>query len=176
MKILKRIGIGIVALIVLLLVVALFVPREYTVSVSETINRPQKEVFDYIKIIKNQEVYSVWLLEDPKSKKDYIGTDGTVGFVAKWNSTNDNVGEGEQEITNITAERIDIALRFKRPFESNQKAATMAKAINENQTLVTAEFYGHDPYPLNLMSLIGKNIISKAQTQNLKNLKNILEK
>ena len=47
------------------------------------------------------------------------GTDGTPGFVSAWNSTSNEVGEGEQEIKKITeGERVDTELRFKRPFET----------------------------------------------------------
>jgi len=178
MKIIKKILIGVLGLIILLLVIALFIPKTYTVSVSETINKPKQEVFDYIKLIKNQEKYSVWVMQDPNVALTYTGTDGTVGFIAAWNSTDNNVGEGEQQISKITdGERIDVDLRFKRPFEGEQKAATFVKAISANQTIVTNEFYGNAPYPFNLLSVcLGKGFIKDAQTQNLKNLKALLEK
>jgi len=175
MKIVKIILIVLVSIIALPLIIALFIPKEYTVSNTETINKPANEVFDYIKIIKNQEQYSVWVQQDPASVS-YVGTDGTVGFIAKWDSKNENVGAGEQEITKITNERYDVDLRFKRPFEDQAKAATFVKAISPNQTLVTTEFYGKGKWPMNLMSLIGKKILHDAQAQNLKNLKTILEK
>jgi hypothetical protein len=175
MKILKKIFIGLLVLIVVLLVVALFLPKTYTVSVATTINKPKQEVFDYVKLIKNQEKYSVWVLEDPNTKPIYKGVDGTVGFVSAWNS--EITGVGEQEITKIIdGERIDVDLRFKKPMESNQKAATILKEMGANQTQVISEFYGSDPYPFNLLSFIGKNMITDAETKNLKNLKDILEK
>jgi hypothetical protein len=129
MKVLKKIGIGIIGLIVILLIAAIFIPKDYTVKVSTTINKPRKEVFDYVKLVKNQEYYSVWVMADPNVVLKYTGTDGTVGFKAGWNSENGDVGEGEQEITKISEERIDVDLRFKRPFESNQKAATFMDMI-----------------------------------------------
>jgi hypothetical protein len=175
MKILKKIFIGFLVLIVVLLVVALFLPKTYTISVATTINKPKQEVFDYVKLIKNQEKYSVWVMEDPNLKPKYTGTDGAVGFISSWES--EIVGVGEQQITKIIdGERIDVDLRFKKPMEGNQKAATILKQINPNQTKVISEFYGNDPYPFNLLSIIGKNIITDAETKNLKNLKNILEK
>lgn len=176
MKIVKKIIIGILAFIVLLLVVALFVPNDYTVSVSTVINKPKSEVFDYVKNIKNQEKYSIWMMEDPNIVMKYEGTDGTVGFKASWNSKDDNVGEGSQQITAVSDERIDVDLHFERPMKGDDKAATIVEAISENQTKVTSEFYGHSTYPINLMSLIGKKIITDAQTENLANLKKILEK
>lgn len=175
MRIIKRIVFGILAFIALLLVVALFIPNDYTVSVSNTINKPQSEVFDYVKQIKNQEKYSIWVMQDPNVVLNYQGTDGTVGFKASWNSTDDNVGEGSQQITAISDERIDVDLHFERPMKGDNKAATIVEAVSENQTKVTSEFYGHSAYPMNLMSIIGKKFITDAQTQNLANLKKILE-
>lgn len=175
MRIVKKIVFGLLALIMLLLIVALFIPKDYTVSVSTTINQPKAVVFDYVKLIKNQEEYSVWVMQDPNVVMKYTGTDGTVGFRAAWNSKDDNVGEGSQQIVKITDDRIDVDLHFERPMKGDAKAATFVEEVSGNQTKVTNEFYGHSDYPMNLMSLIGKKFITDAQTQNLANLKKILE-
>jgi len=81
MKIAKRILLGILGIIVLLLVVALFVKKEYAVEREIAINKPKQEVFDYVKFLKNQDNFSVWAQTDPNMKKDFRGTDGTVGVV-----------------------------------------------------------------------------------------------
>lgn len=176
MRILKNILLGIVGFVALLLIVAIFVPIKYIVSVTETINRPQQEVFDYIKILDNQKEYSVWVLADPELKPEIIGQDGTIGAIQKWNSKIDDVGEGEQEITSLSPNRIDVDLRFKRPFEGKAKASNILKAITENQTEVTAEFYGDEAYPFNLMFyLFGRKMIADSERQNLQNIKKILE-
>ena len=52
MKILKRILIAIVLLIAMALITALFVKKDYAVEREIVINKPQKEVFDYIKFVK----------------------------------------------------------------------------------------------------------------------------
>ncbi|WP_140484800.1 SRPBCC family protein [Flavobacterium sp. GSA192] len=175
MRIIKKIVFGILAFIVLLLIVALFIPKDYTVSVSTIINQPKAVVFDYVKLIKNQEEYSVWVMQDPNVVMTYTGVDGTQGFKAAWNSKDDNVGEGSQQIAKITDDRIDVDLHFERPMKGDDKAAIIVEAVSENQTKVTNEFYGHAAYPMNLMSIIGKKFITDAQTQNLANLKKILE-
>lgn len=176
MKILKNIFIGFIGLVALLLLIAIFVPKKYTVSVTETINRPKQDVFDYIKILDNQREYSVWVLADPNLKPEIIGQDGTIGAIQKWNSKIDDVGEGEQEITSLSPNRIDVDLRFKRPFEGKAKASNFLKAISENQTEITAEFYSDEPYPFNLMFyLFGRKMIAESERQNLQNIKKILE-
>jgi hypothetical protein len=175
MKILKKILLGIVSFIVLLLIIALFIPNDYTVSVSTTINKPQQVVFDYVKLVKNQENYSIWVMQDPNVNMIYQGVDGTAGFMATWDSKKDDVGAGSQKITAISVDRIDIDLHFERPMKGDNKASTFLEAISSNQTKITTEFYGNSSYPMNLMNFIGENIIKDAETQNLANLKKILE-
>lgn len=176
MKTLKIIGIAIVGFIVLMLIVAFFVPNDYTVSVSTTINKPKQVVFDYVKLVRNQEHYSIWVMQDPNVKMDYQGVDGTPGFKASWNSKDDNVGEGSQQITAISEDRIDVDLHFVRPMAGEAKASTLLESVSENQTKITAEFYGHSSYPMNLMNFMGEKFITDAENQNLANLKKILEK
>ena len=177
MKIVKRILIVVLCVIALPFIIALFVPKSYTVNVSETINQPKQIVYDYVRILDHQKEYSIWVMEDPDLNPEIIGTDGSIGAIQKWNSKMDNVGEGEQEITALTPERMDVDLRFKRPFEGTAKAANIFKAVSENQTQITSEFYSNDPYPFNLPSyLFGRKMIYEAQTKNLQNLKRILEK
>ncbi|QKJ62532.1 SRPBCC family protein [Flavobacterium sp. M31R6] len=176
MKILKFIGLGMISLIVLLLIIALFIPNDYTVSVSTTINKPKQVVFDYVKLVKNQENYSIWVMQDPDVNMDYQGMDGTVGFKASWDSKDDNVGAGSQQITAVSEDRIDVDLHFERPMKGDDKASTLLESISANETKVTAEFYGHSSYPMNLMNFVGGKIIKDAETQNLANLKKILEK
>jgi hypothetical protein len=176
MKILKIVLIVIVCLIAIPFIAAIFVPRSYTVSVTETINRPRQEVHDFVRLLDNQRKYSVWIMADPALVPEITGTDGSVGAIQKWNSKLDNVGEGEQEITAITPERIDVTIRFKRPFESTAKAANIFKSVSENQTQVTSEFYSNNSYPMNLPSyLFGRKILQDAELKNLQNIKRILE-
>lgn len=176
MKIVKIILISIITISALLLIVALFLPKDYTVSQSIIIERPQAEVFEYVKLIDNQKYYSIWVMEDPNSLMTTKGVDGTIGYISAWDSQNKNVGKGEQEIIKISNERIDVDLRFVRPFKSEAKASTTCKAEDATHTLVTNEFYGNSPYPMNLMTLFMKGMLGNAMKQNLTNLKTILEK
>jgi hypothetical protein len=176
MKILKYVGFALLIIIALPFIVALFIPKSYTVSVSETINKPQQAVYNYVRMLDNQKNYSIWVMQDPSLNPEIIGTDGTVGAIQKWNSKLDDVGEGEQEITSLSPERMDVDLRFKRPFKGTAKAANIFTAISENQTLVTSEFYSNDRYPFNLPSyLFGRKMMRESQVKNLENLKHILE-
>lgn len=178
MKIVKKILLGIIGIIVLLLIIALFVKKEYGVEREITINKPKQEVFDYLKMLKNQDNFSVWAKRDPNMKKEYRGTDGTVGFVSAWDSENKHVGKGEQEIKNITeGERLDFELRFLKPFEATDNAFMTTEALSDNQTKVKWGFNGKMAYPMNLMLLFMNmdEMLGKDLQEGLNNLKAILE-
>lgn len=179
MRILKKILIALAIIIAIPLIVALFVKKDYAVEKEIVINAPKAEVFEYIKFLKNQDNYSKWNKIDPNMKKTYTGTDGTVGFISAWESKNENVGVGEQEILKITeGERIDTKLRFKVPFEAQDDAYMITEDAENNQTKVKWGFKGAFPYPMNLMGLflnMDKEIGSDLET-GLNNLKTILEK
>ncbi len=179
MKNLKKIFTVIAIIIAIPLVVALFVKKDYVVEREIIINKPKAEVFEYIKFLRNQDNYSKWNMMDPDMKKTYQGTDGTIGFISAWESKMENVGAGEQEIVNmIDGERIDMKLRFKVPFESQNDAYMITEDMSNNQTKVKWGFKGAFPYPFNLMGLFMdmEKAVGGDLEVGLQNLKNLLEK
>ena len=154
MKALKIIG-GVVLVIVAGLTVASFVsPTKYAVSRAVVVNKPKTEVFDYLKLLKNQDDFSVWATMDPDMKKEFMGTDGTVGFISAWDSEKEDVGKGEQEIKKIQeGQRIDYELRFKEPFEATDNAFISTEEVAEG-TKVVWGFDGEMARPMNLMLLM----------------------
>src|ERR1700712_4610257 len=116
MRIFKAILVAVIIIIAVPLIMALFVRKDYTVEREITVNKPVEEVFNYVKYLKNQDNYNKWVMVDPGMKKQYKGTDGTVGFVYSWDSNKD-AGKGEQEILKIVeGNRIDSEVRFEKPF------------------------------------------------------------
>ncbi|MGL4597156.1 MAG: SRPBCC family protein, partial [Bacteroidia bacterium] len=147
MQILLIILFSILGLVALVLVLALFLKKEYAVERSIAIRKPKAVVFDYIKHLKNQDNFSKWGKMDPNMKKEFTGVDGTVGFVSSWNSTDKNVGVGEQEIKKIVPnERIDYQLRFIKPFKSVSDAYMMTEQASEGETTVKWGFAGKMNY------------------------------
>lgn len=178
MKLLKKIILVIVAIILIFLVIALFVDRNYSVERNVIINKPIAEVFDYVRYLKNQDNFSKWAMMDPEMQKWYRGTDGQPGFVSAWKSEKKNVGAGEQEILRIEeGKQIDYELRFLEPFESTQQAYITTTAIDSMQTRVAWGFNGHMAYPSNLMLLFMdfEEIVGDDFQTGLDKLKNELE-
>lgn len=179
MKIAKKIVLGILGVILLLLVIGIFIKKDYSAEREVVINKPLAEVFTYVKFLKNQNNYSVWSLRDPNAQMEYQGEDGTVGFVSCWHSKDKHVGVGEQEIKGMTpSQRIDYELRFKEPMESTGYAYMSTDSIAPNQTRVKWGFNGKMCYPMNLMLPVmnmDKMLGDDLQT-GLDNLKMVLEK
>ena len=179
MKTLKRILAFLAILIALVLIIALFVKKDYAVERQISINKPKAEVFNYIRFLKNQRHYSVWAQKDPNMEMVYKGTDGTVGFVAAWRSNDDEVGTGQQEIIKITdGERIDLKLKFKVPFEAEDDAYFTTEPLSGGETNVKWGFKGKFNYPMNIMGLFFNmdKMVGGDLEKGLKNLKVELEK
>jgi hypothetical protein len=172
--------IGIIAgIIVLLLVIALFLKKEYHVSREIVINRPAQQVFEFIKFLKNQDNYSVWNQLDPAMKKTYSGTDGTVGFKYAWDSTNKQAGKGEQSIKSIKeGEKIEMDLHFIKPFEGKALAYMTTTPVTTGQSNVKWGLDSKMNYPMNIMMLFMNmdKMLGKDLALGLENLKVIMEK
>lgn len=166
-------------IILLLLIIALFIKKEYTIEQAVVINKPKAFVYDYLRLLRNHNNFVKWSMIDPNMKKEYTGTDGTVGFVSAWDSTNKQVGKGEQEVIKMAeGEKIDYELRFIRPFEGISYASIATVAVGEQQTRVIWVFNGKMKYPTNLMLLFMnlEKMLAKDLDEGLVTLKNILEK
>ncbi len=167
----------IAAIIALPFVLALFTKKSYSLKREIVIKQPVNVVFDYLKHIKNQDEYSKWVQTDPNMKKEYRGTDGTVGFVYGWNG-NKQAGEGEQEIKGIDEnKRLDLEVRFVRPFAAVARTPFITEAISENETKVT---WGTDSamnYPMNIFLLFMNmdKLLGKDLEFSLQQLKERLE-
>lgn len=162
--------------IALVLIIGLFTKKGYAISRTIVINRPIDEVFYYLRHIKNQDYFSKWVMTDPNMKKTFTGTDGTVGFIYAWEG-NKKAGMGEQEITSIEEnQRLDLEVRFKKPFEATANTPFVTEAITANETRVTWGASSGMKYPMNIFLLIGieKNL-EKDIDISLGNLKRILE-
>ena len=180
MKFLKKIFVLLITLVGFVLIIALFVKKDYNVSRSIEINRVTSEVFDYISYLKNQESFAVWQSKDPNVKTSYTGEDGTEGAIYKWDSNVEDVGAGELEIMKIDKnERIEFELRFTRPMEMTGQAFFTTEELDspEGKTKLTWSIEGSTPWPWNIFFLFRdmENELGPELEQGLDNLKKILE-
>jgi len=175
--ILEGILIVIGTLVALFLILAAIMPKKYSISSQIIIHRPQNEVFNFVKLIGNQDKYSKWVMADPNVKIETEGVDGTVGFKSAWASELKNVGVGEQEIIGINnGVGYDAEIRFVKPFEGVSHAHITTEAVSANETKFVTTFSTKTPFPMNVMVPMIKQMLQKDLDENSKNLKNVLEK
>ncbi len=143
---------------------------------SVEIRRDSEQVFNYLRITTNQDKFSVWNMGDSGKKTTAKGTDGTVGFVYRWDSQVKSVGAGEQEITAIEEGRsITYDLRFERPMKNTAVAKFEVTPTGSGTTQVTWSFDSPSKFPMSLFTPIFKNMLGKDMIKGLTNLKAILE-
>lgn len=175
MSILLAILLFLAILIGFLLFLALVIKKEYSIERDIIINKSKQEVFDYLKIMRNQEKYNVWVLKDPNVKLVYTGIDGTEGFICTWEG-NKEAGKGEQEFKKVEdGNSLNIELRFEKPFKNVAQTYIFTKSVGQNQTNLKWQMVGKNQFPLNLMNIIIDGLLGKDLFKNLENVKRILE-
>jgi len=176
MNILTIVISAIAGIIALLLIFGLFMRRGHYVKTEVIINAPRQKVFDYVKLLKNQDEFNKGAMEDTNRKKEFTGTDGTVGYIYAW-SGNKDAGEGEKEITGLVeGKRIEMEIRFVKPMVTSAKIIMETEALPNDQTKVTWSNAGTLKYPINILIPMMEKHVVKDMDASLLTLKNILEK
>lgn len=176
MTIIITILLVVTGIVALLLLIALFMKKEHYVKREIIIHAPRQKVFDYIKLLKNQDEFNKHAMAAYDRKKEFKGTDGTVGYIYAW-SGDKNAGEGEKEIKNIIEGRgIETEIRFVKPMRATASIIMDTESLSDNQTKVIWSNAGTLKYPINIMIPMMEKHVSKDVDISLLTLKNILEK
>jgi effector-binding domain-containing protein len=113
MKTLKKILIGIVGLLVLLVIVSFFLPSKVRVERSLVINAAPEVVFNQVNNLKNWEQWSAWDKIDTTMSKKYEGPEMGTNAKFSWDSKNKKVMKGSMTIKNsLPNDSISIELVF----------------------------------------------------------------
>jgi effector-binding domain-containing protein len=98
MAAIKKIALVLAGLVVVLVVVAFFLPAKAHVERQTLIQAPKATVFTLVNGYKNFNKWSPWHDLDPNTQYTYSGPAQGVGTKMSWTSQNPNVGSGSQEI------------------------------------------------------------------------------
>ena len=176
MNIIITILLVLAGIIALLLIIALFIKKDHYVRREIVINAPRQKVFDFIKLLKNQDRFNKHAMAGSDRDREYRGTDGTVGFVYAWKG-NKKAGEGEKEIMNIIeGEKVEFEIRFIKPMVASSRIIMETESLPDNQTKVSWSNSGRLNYPLNIMVPMMEKMLPKDMDESLGTLKGILEK
>ena len=150
--------------------------KEMIIEKSINIHVPSQDVYDFLKITRNQETFSVWNMNDLAKETSSTGIDGTEGFTYSWDSKIKSVGAGSQTITKLVdGQRIEYALRFEKPMKNTGVSSFIIESLANNQSSVTWEFKGPTKFPMSLFTGLFKKMLGKDIQKSLENLKAKLE-
>jgi hypothetical protein len=142
---LKKILIGVVVVIGILLVVIVTRPAEYSIERSTTIATPAAVPFGLVNDFHAWESWSPWEKRDPDMKRTYQGPESGEGARYSWTG-NDDVGKGRMTIVSSRpSEAIDIELEFIEPFASTSKTA-FRFVETDGSTTVTWSMSGENDF------------------------------
>jgi uncharacterized protein YndB with AHSA1/START domain len=116
---LKKIAIGALAIIAVILVMATMQPDSFAVTRSVTISAPPEKIVPLVADFRNWSRWSPWEKLDPNMQRTFGGAHSGKGAVYHWQGNND-VGSGRMEVTDLAApDKVVIKLDFLKPFESH---------------------------------------------------------
>ena len=110
MKILLKVGIGLAVLVLLLVVVAFFLPRRYLVQRSLHIQATAETVYGYTGDLRRWKEWGVWYERDPKMKIEYSEKTDAVGGWTAWES------QGQKGKMTLTTLRLPSQVGYRLEF------------------------------------------------------------
>jgi hypothetical protein len=162
-------------ILIIPMILALFMRKKHYVRRDIIIHASRQKVFDYIKLLKNQDTFNENAMAGSDRKKEFKGTDGTVGCIYAWSGGRE-AGVGEKEIMNIVeGERIETEIRFVKPMVVSATVIMETESLPGDETKVYWSNAGTLRYPLNLMIPMMEKSVAKGMDSSLLNLKKILE-
>lgn len=175
----KRIFLLLATLLIILLIWAAFIPGDCQYEKSISINAPVEKVWQNTNTLKAMDQWSPWNDLDPGMKKEWMGTTGQHGEKVCWDSKNKQAGKGCQELEKVdeAGKRIDTAIKFLTPYESEANAYVTV-VPEGNGSKATWGFTSEIPYPFTLMKLFMnmEDAVGKDYQKGLSRLKTLSEK
>jgi hypothetical protein len=174
---LKKIALGIVVLVLIVLGLAAMQPDSFRVQRTIAIKASPEKIQPLISDFRNWTSWSPWEKLDPAMKRTFSGAPKDVGAVYAWEG-DDKVGAGRMEITSLTQPtNVGIKLDFLRPFESHC-VTDFTLAGSGDTTTVTWTMSGPSDFMTKLMGLAVSmdKMIGKDFEAGLASMKAVAEK
>jgi len=119
---LKKISMGLILVVVVILGLALTQPDSFKVQRSASIKAPPEKIMGYLNDFHQWTAWSPWEKKDPNMQRTFDGAASGKGAVYAWNG-NGEVGQGRMEIIeNAAPTQLAIKLDFIKPFASSNRA------------------------------------------------------
>jgi uncharacterized protein YndB with AHSA1/START domain len=172
----KKIGLALLAVIILFMGYVAIQPSDYTISREVSINAPAEKIFPYLNNQKLAEKWGPWLEVDPGAKMNYSGPDAGVGARAGWDSSG-QLGTGSATIVeSVPNERVGIRLEYVKPMNMTQDSLYLLNSSG-NQSTVTWRVTGKNNFIGRLMCVFMDmdKVVGGMFEKGLSNLKKRVE-
>jgi hypothetical protein len=148
----KKILLGLAAVIAIILIAAATRPADFRVERSATLAVPAPALFAHVNDHRKFNVWNPFMQLDPNVKNTYSGPDAGVGAVCSWDGNSD-IGAGSCTITESKpGELVRCRMDWKRPMEGVATVDFTFKPQGD-KTVVTWAMYGKNNYLGKLVSL-----------------------
>lgn len=142
MKVVKGLVMALLTIFIILLVVALFAPKDFSMKRSIVLEATPEQIYPLISDFQKFQYWSPWKEKDPKAIYAFTGNPGQAGHAFTWKG-NREVGTGTMRLDSVFANRKTVyALDFLEPFESHAAGEFILEPA-EKGTQVTWSFHTH---------------------------------
>jgi hypothetical protein len=148
----KKILIGIVAVVALFLIFVAMRPADFRVERSATLASAPTALFEHVNNHKKFLAWNPFMKLDPNVKNTFSGPESGVGAVCSWDGNND-IGAGSCTITESKpGELVRCRMDWKRPMEGTATVDFTFKPEGD-KTVVTWAMYGKNNFMGKLVSV-----------------------
>ncbi len=173
---LKKIALGLAAVIIAILLFATTKPDHFEYSSSVTMKAPPAKIFDYVNDLSRFPSWSPFEKLDPNMKKTLSGPTTGEGAISEWEG-NTQAGAGRITIVKVTPpSSIQMRLEMFKPMQGDNQVEFTFVPEGE-MTKVTWSMRGKNNYVGKLFGVFVdcKNMVEKDFTEGLNKLKSIVE-
>ncbi|MEA2569370.1 MAG: hypothetical protein QOI24_1371 [Acidobacteriota bacterium] len=173
---LKKIALGIIAVIAAILIIAAFQPNTFRVQRTATIKARPEKIVPLIADFHRWSSWSPYEKLDPAMKRTINGAPSGPGAVYEWDGNN-KAGAGRMEVLSASPAAVKIKLDFTRPFASHNMAEFTLEPHGDT-TNVTWSMSGPQMYIGKVVCLFMNmdRMVGKEFETGLASLKAIAEK
>jgi len=145
----------------------------YHVERSIIIDKPIQTVRNALQDFKQWPKWSPWLIMEPDAALTYSDRQGQVGATYGWSGV--LVGAGSMELMEVHEDRLNMQIRFVKPFKSTADVTFKLRQFDDGFTEVTWEMDGHLPFFMFWMTKKMQSYIGMDYERGLNMLKEYLE-
>jgi hypothetical protein len=173
---LKKVLIGIAAILVMFLAYVAIKSPNYEIERSISINASPDKIFPYLNNMKLADSWGPWKEMDPAAQMTHSGAEEGVGAKSSWTG-GEKLGTGSATIVeSVPNERVRVKLEYTEPTQMDQDAEYLSKPEGA-QSVVTWRVQGKNNFIGRLMCVFVDMdaMVGDMFEKGLSNLKNLVE-